>query len=75
MASSTGDSGIYQIRVIGHLPQDWSDWFDGFTIEANPDGETIMTGEVIDQTALHSLIQRIRDIGLTLVKVKRLRDT
>jgi hypothetical protein len=72
MAPATGESGIYQIRVLGHLPQDWSDWFDGFTIETHPDGETVLTGEIIDQTALHSLLQRIRDIGLTLIEVKRL---
>jgi hypothetical protein len=74
MASSTGDSGIYQIRVKGHFPQDWSDWFYGFEINNLPSGETVMTGEIVDQTALHSLLQRIRDIGLTLIEVKRLDD-
>jgi len=74
MAPPTEESGIYQIRVLGHLPQDWSDWFDGFTIDTIPDGETVLTGEIIDQTALHSLLQRIRDIGLTLVEVRRLSD-
>jgi hypothetical protein len=69
MTSAKNKSDFYQIRVQGHLPDSWSDWFGGFKIKTHPNGETVMTGEIIDQTALHTLIQRIRDIGLTLVEV------
>ena len=72
MGRSNGESGIYQFRLKGHLPENWSDWFDGFTIDNQPTGDMILTGEVVDQTALHSLLERIRDIGLTLIEVKRL---
>ena len=66
------EATTYQIRIKGHLPGMWSEWFDGFAIENTVQGETQMTGEVIDQTALHSLLQRIRDMGITLIEVKRL---
>ena len=72
MPSSISDTRTYQIRVQGHLPESWSEWFGGFDIETRPDGESVLTGEVIDQTALYSLLDRIRDIGLTLNEVKRL---
>ena len=72
MKEESQEKASYQIRLQGHLPEEWSEWFDGFTIENLPGGETKMTGEVVDQTALHSLIQRIRDLGITLIEVKRL---
>jgi hypothetical protein len=72
MKPMINDSNIYQIRVQGHLPDSWSEWFYGFEITTQPNGECVMIGEITDQTALHSLLQRIRDIGLTLIEVKRL---
>ena len=66
------DSKSYQIRVQGHLPDSWSEWFGGFEINTRPNGESVLTGEITDQTALQSLLERIRDIGLTLIEVKRL---
>jgi len=60
--------------VQGHLPDSWSDWFGGFEIKTRPSGETVLTGKVVDQTELHSLLQRIRDIGLTLIEEKRLNE-
>ena len=69
-----GRSSTYQIRVKGHLSDSWSDWFHGFTIDNLPSGEAVLTGEIVDQTALHSLLQRIRDIGLPLIEVKCLDD-
>ena len=72
MKKESQEKATYQIRLQGHLPKEWSEWFDGFSIENLPQGETKMTGEVADQTALHSLIQRIRDLGITLIEVKRL---
>ena len=72
MTAAINDSKTYQIRVQGHLPDSWSEWFGGFEINTRPNGESVMTGEITDQTALHSLLERIRDIGLTLIEVKRL---
>jgi hypothetical protein len=72
MKQTSQEKATYQIRLKGHLPDNWSDWFDGFTIDNQPTGETVLTGEIVDQTALYSLLQRIRDLGLTLIEVKRL---
>ena len=62
---------IYQLCVKGHLRSEWSEWFDGMSIEHAPDGDTLITGEVRDQAALHGLLSRVRDLGLTLVSVQR----
>ena len=62
---------IYQIRVKGHLDRKWSDWFDGFTIAAQADGETLLTGSVADQAALYGLLRKISNLGLPLLSVKR----
>lgn len=74
MKQEPNDSNSYQIRVQSHLPDSWSEWFGGFEFKTRPNGETVMIGEVVDQTALHTLLQRIRDIGLTLIEVKCLDD-
>ena len=60
---------VYQIRVEGHLGQQWMDWFDGLTITLEEDGNTLLTGPVVDQAALHSLLKKVRDSGLPLVSV------
>jgi hypothetical protein len=60
---------IYQIRVEGHLGQEWMDWFDGMTITLEEDGDTLLTGPVMDQAALHGLLKKVRDLGLPLVSV------
>jgi hypothetical protein len=64
---------IYQIRVKGVLDEEWSDWFDGLTINRQDD-ETLLTGPVRDQAALHGLVARVRDLGLPLLSVKRIGD-
>lgn len=64
----------YRIRVQGHLGPGWSAWFDGLSIERQPDGGTALTGTVSDQAALHGLLARVRDVGLVLVSVERLDD-
>ena len=66
-----GKQEVYQIRVKGILDNKWSDWFDGFTITPQTSGETLLTGPVADQAALHGLLNKIRDIGLPLLSVKR----
>jgi hypothetical protein len=62
---------IYQIRVKGNLEQKWSDWFDGFAIEPQPNDETLLTGFVADQAALHGILAKISNLGLPLLSVQR----
>ena len=65
------EPAIYEIRVKGILDQCWSEWFDGMTIVSKSNGETWLTGAIRDQTALHGLLGKIRDIGLPLLSVNR----
>lgn len=60
---------VYQIVVKGHLDSDWSDWFDGLTITRTASGETILTGTLLNQTALHGVLIKIRDLGLPLLRL------
>ena len=72
-ATEDGDwdqGGEYEIRLKGHLDSRWSAWFDGLTLTEDSDGTTVIRGSVIDQAALHGLLQKVRDIGLPLVSVK-----
>ena len=63
---------IYQIRIKGHLGPQWQDWFDGMTMTLNEDGETVLTGSVADQPALHGLLKKVRDLGMPLISVVRM---
>ena len=60
---------IYQIRLKGHLGRQWVDWFDGLTITLEEDGNTLLNGAVIDQSALHGILKKIRDLGMPLLLV------
>lgn len=64
-------SAVYQIRVKSHLSSDWTDWFEGLTITLEENGDTLLTGPVIDQAALYGLLKKVRDLGMPLVSVKR----
>jgi hypothetical protein len=63
-------AGLYQIRLKGHLDDRWSDWFEGLTITLEDNGDTLLTGLVIDQAALHGLLKKVRDLGMPLVSVR-----
>jgi hypothetical protein len=60
---------VYQIRLKGHLGSQWTDWFEGLTITLEDNGNTLLTGPVIDQAALYGLLKKVRDLGLPLVSV------
>jgi hypothetical protein len=63
---------IYQIRIKGHLGPQWTDWFGGLVITREENGETLVTGPVVDQAALHGLLRKVRDLGVPLLSVIRL---
>ena len=63
---------IYQIRIKGQLDRRWADWFGGLTVTLGDNGDTLLTGQVVDQAALHGLLRRVRDLGVPLLAVLRL---
>ena len=65
-------SMVYQFRIKGHLGRGWTDWFGGLTITLDDNGDTLLTGAVVDQAALHGLLRRVRDLGMPLLSVMRL---
>ncbi len=62
---------VYQIRIRGHLTDQWAEWFEGMTITLEEDGNTQLTGPVIDQAELHGLLKKVRDVGMTLLSVNQ----
>ena len=60
---------FYQIRLKGHLGQQWAAWFDGLTITLEENGDTLLTGPVVDQAALYGLLRKVRDAGMPLLAV------
>jgi len=68
---ASGQPTVYQIRVKSHLGSDWTDWFEGLTITLEEDGDTLLTGPLIDQAALHGLLKKVRDLGMPLLSVIR----
>ena len=66
-----GQPMVYQIRIKGHLGRQWTDWFGGLTITLEDNGETLLTGPVVDQAALHGLLRKVRDVAMPLLSVVR----
>jgi hypothetical protein len=62
---------VYQIRIKGHLGRQWTDWFGGLSITLEDNGDTFLTGTVVDQAALHGLLKKVRDLGMPLVSVNQ----
>jgi hypothetical protein len=75
MSSDTGPDQptTYQVRIKGHLGPEWADWFGGLAITLENNGDTLLTGLVVDQAALHGLLRRVRDLGMPLVSVSQMK--
>lgn len=63
---------LYQIRIEGCLGRQWAEWFGGLSITPQENGDTLITGSVVDQAALFGLLRKVRDLGMPLISVKRL---
>ncbi len=63
---------VYEIRLKGHLDEQWAAWFGGLVMALSDDGETVLTGPVADQAALHGLLKKVRDLGMPLLSVNQL---
>ena len=71
LETEPGQPAVYQVRIKGHLGGQWQDWFGGLAISLDDNGETLLTGPVVDQAALHGLLRKVRDLGMPLISVKR----
>jgi len=71
MANHLDQPMVYQIRIEGHLGPQWTEWFGDLTITLEDNGETLLTGPVVDQAALHGLLRKIRDLGMPLISAIR----
>ena len=69
--TDSGQPEIYELRIKGHLGDQWADWFEGATITLESSGETLLICQVIDQAALHGLLRKVRDLGMPLLSVTR----
>ena len=65
--STPGQPVVYQIRLKGHLGHEWTDWFGGLSITLEEDGDTLLTGPVVDQAALYGLLRKVRDVAMPLL--------
>jgi hypothetical protein len=67
------EPGLYEIRIKGHLDDRWADWFGGLTITLEENGDTLLTGPAVDQAALYGLLRKVRDLGMPLLSVIRVK--
>ena len=65
---------VYEIRIKGHLDGRWSEWFDGLAIANVEDGDAVLSGDIVDQSALHGALAKVRDLGLPLMAVSRVKS-
>ena len=72
--NDSAPAAVYQIRLQGQLDSQWEDWFGGMTITLEANGDTCLTGQVVDQAALHGLLKKVRDLGLPLISVNRIQS-
>lgn len=68
-----GQPTVYQIRIRGHLGREWADWFEGLSITLEDNGDMLLTGPVVDQAALHGVLKKVRDVGMPLLSVNRVK--
>ena len=73
MANQLDQPMVYQIRVEGHLGPQWTEWLGGLTITLEDNGDTLLTGPVADQAALHGLLKKVRDLGMPLISTVRVK--
>ena len=73
MANDLDQPMVYQIRIKGHLGPRWTDWFGGMTITLEENGDTLLTGPVVDQAALHGLLTKVRDLRMPLMSAIRVK--
>jgi hypothetical protein len=69
----SGQPMVYQIRIKGHVGRQWTNWFGDLTIQLQDNGETLLTGPVVDQAALHGVLKKVRDVGMPLLSVNRVK--
>ena len=62
---------LYEIRLKGHLNNQWANWFEGLTITLEENGDTRLIGPVVDQAGLHGLLKKVRDLGIPLLSLNR----
>jgi hypothetical protein len=70
--TDSSEATVYQIRIKGHLGHQWTAWFEGLTITLEDNGNTLLTGVIVDQSALYGLLKKVRDLGMALISVNRL---
>ena len=73
MANKLDQPMVYQIRIKGHRGPRWRAWFGGMTITLEDNGDTLLTGPVVDQAALHGLLRKVRDLGMPLISAVRVK--
>jgi hypothetical protein len=73
MANDLDQPMVYQIRIKGQLGPQWTDWLGGLTITLEDNGDTLLTGPVVDQAALHGLLRKVRDLGMPLISAIRVK--
>ncbi len=70
----TSNTQYYEIRLKGHLDDGWAEWFEGLTITLEDNGDTLLTGALVDQAALHGLLKKVRDLGMPMLSVNRVQN-